>query len=252
MNSYHFLNQTHSIFNNKFSKKNIFKNNLKANNSFFSISHKKLNQGDKNLKLSIDMTNNIFKFSNSKKYILNTDENIEKKINNKHKSVLSQDYYSFIYNNNKTRNLNLNSYSTKKKTKKRNNFSMRLKTRNSGFNFYSVNGNPNINKFMKIQTNTENKKFIVNKSKINNNSKEDEKVDNSNHKKIDRNKFLGLLKSNTIKNNELFENNKPLNLKLRKNPKKIYFETILPSPEENHFYIVNNIQKVNNLNNNIN
>ena len=254
MNSNLFLNQTQSIFNNKLFKRNLLKNNSKGNKSFFSVSHKKFIPGDKNLKLSVDLPNNLkFFIPNDNKYLINhTEENLEKKNKNYHKSILSQDnllYPFHNYNNYKTRNSNLNSYSTEKKNniKKRNNFSMRLKNKNQGTNFYSSNISPNVsNAYLNIITNPDTKKLIVDNNKLI--GKEDEKVDYDNHKKIDRQKFLGLLKSNVYKNQNLYEKS----FKLNKNNRRINLDFHLDSPEELHFFIINKIQKVNNLNNNIN
>ena len=122
MNSNHFVNQTQSIFDNKLFKKNLLKNNSKENKSFFSVSQKKFIPVDKNLKLSVDLPNNLKYFiPNNNKYLLNhTEENLEKKNDIHHKSVLSQDSLLYPFNNYnkyKTRNSNLNPYSTEKKKK---------------------------------------------------------------------------------------------------------------------------------------
>ena len=254
MNSNHFANQTQSIFNNKLFKKNLLKNNSKENKSFFSASHKKFIPVDKNLKLSVDLPNNLKYFiPNNNKFLLNhTEENLEKKNQIHHKSVLSQDnlLYPFNnYNNFKTRNSNLNPYSTEKKNniKKRNNFSMRLKNKHPVGTFYSNNISPNVsNAYINIITNPDSKQLIVDKNKLK--IKEDEKVEYDNHKKIDRKKFLGLLESNIYKNHSLYD--KPF--KLNKNNPRINLDFHLDSPEELHFFIINKIQKVKSLNSNIN
>ena len=254
MNSNLFLNQTQSIFNNKLYKKNLLKNNSKENKSFFSVSQKKFISGDKNLKISVDLPNNLkLLIPNNNKYLLNhTEENLEKKNQIHHKSVFSQDNLLYPFNNYinyRTRNSNLNPYSTEKKNniKKRNNYSMRLKNKNPRETFYSSNISPNVsNAFLNIITKNDSKKFIVDNNKLI--IKEDEKVDYDNHKKIDRKKFLGLLESNIYKNQNIYE--KPF--KLNKNNRRLNLDFHLDSPEELHFFIINKIQKVKNLNNNIN
>ena len=124
---------------------------------------------------------------------------------------------------------------------------MRLKNKNPRETFYSSNISPNVsNAYLNIITNPDNKKLIVDNNELI--VKEDEKVDYDNHKKIDRQKFLGLLKSNVYKNQNLYEKS----FKLNKNNRRINLDFHLDSPEELHFFIINKIQKVNNLNNNIN
>ena len=254
MNSNLFLNQTQSIFNNKLYKKNLLKNNSKENKSFFSVSHKKFISGDTNLKISVDLPNNLkLLIPNNNKFLLNhTEENLEKKNQIHHKSVFSQDNLLYPFNNYinyRTRNSNLNPYFNEKKNniKKRNNYSMRLKNKNPRETFYSSNISPNVsNAFLNIITKNDSKKFIVDNNKLI--IKEDEKVDYDNHKKIDRKKFLGLLESNIYKNQNIYE--KPF--KLNKNNRRLNLDFHLDSPEELHFFIINKIQKVKNLNNNIN
>ena len=225
---------------NKLSTTNFFKNNSNSNGTFFN--NKKLKLGIKNLKLSMNKSNN-FKLPNTKKYILNSEENINEKNNIKHKACFSQEnsLYSFNPMNQFTRNTNLNPLisENKNKNKIKNNFSLRLKKNDNFYPFFSNNLSPNISKVTINFFNNENKKSIYNSPNLNN--KEDEKLENEKFEKIDRKKFFYLLDSNFHNN---IEENEKKN-KLEKSNIKVV--SLNNSPEEIHFYIVNNIQKINTL-----
>ncbi len=225
---------------NQLSTTNFFKNNSNSNGTF--LNNKKVKLGIKNLKLSMNKSNN-YKLQNTKKYILNTEENINEKNNIKHKSCFSQEnsLYSFNPIKQLTRNSNINPIITelKNKNKIKNNFSLRLKKNDNIYPFFSNNMTPNVSKVSINLFKNENKKSIYNSPNLNN--KEDEKFEKNKYEKIDRKKFYYLLDSNFNNNQE--ENEKKY--KMEKNNIKVI--SLNNSPEEIHFYIVNNIQKINAL-----
>ncbi len=127
MNSNHFcqfLNQTQTC---KFPNYKYDIKNIQSNFSFYSKSPKKSLIRERNLKISIDMSK-TYKLTNSKKYILNSDENKyeNKNISNNFGMNQVNNIISLKELYNKTRNSNLKNNSTDKKIKQ-NNFSMRLK-----------------------------------------------------------------------------------------------------------------------------
>ncbi len=228
MNSNHFcqfLNQTQTC---KFPNYKYDIKNIQSNFSFYSKSPKKSLIRERNLKISIDMSK-TYKLTNSKKYILNSDENKyeNKNIGNNFGMNQVNNIISLKELYNKTRNSNLKNNSTDKKIKQ-NNFSMRLKNKNNKrLIYHSSNISQNISpNYIYTCINSENKKYFS-ESK----SKEDEKVDCEG---IERKKFIGIIESNQKQENS---QKKKFNLQLINNLKK-------NSPEEIHFSIVNKIQKI--------
>ena len=229
--------------NNKLSITNFFKNknNSNSNDSFFN--NKKFRLGIKNIKLSMNNTNN-FKLQNTKKYILNTEENINEKINIKHKSSFSQEnsLYSFKPKKSQlTTNSNINPIITefKNKNKIKSDFSLRLKKNDNFYNYVSNNNTPNISRVAINLFNNENQKSFFNTP--NYNKKENEIFKNDKFDKIDRKNFYKLLESNFYKNKDEIEK------KHKTEKSNIKVINLNNSPEEIHFYIVNNIQKINTL-----